>query len=506
LIFLAALKRWARLSKPTSSLVDCGPSSASDVLGYWYEMNTSLAPRQIPPAWLKLFSGLQLTLILLIAAWQFLSRSDTASASFLFLYAMLNLLLVTALSFLSALAKGSPVGRWAFILVGCSFALFFQSRLQADSPLADWSALISWIASAAALIFAVRRRAFPGSIFAALAVGVFSQGVGAISDFLDDGLLSQHPMQQLALINQLGFAVSMVAYQAGIQYFVQSSQWPAGFFGRRAGLFSFWQHALPEPVKYRSMVAWYDLVALLDRKGEILFMNHGYAPKPGTESHLFIPPDLERFRYPIQLYNLIARKVDWKDKDALEVSCGLGGGLVWISRTCSPKSLIGLDIAASAVHKCTERYGSMGISFKTGDAQDMPFGDASFDIVINVESSLNYPDMAAFLSEVERVLRPGGHFLFADYRSRSKMEKLKPLLGNMRLEPVLLDDVTDGILRGLDHDEARKKELITRMTPRFLRKTVSKFAGIGHGDKSEYAKFAMGHKAYVVAVFRKLEA
>jgi ubiquinone/menaquinone biosynthesis C-methylase UbiE len=439
----------------------------------------------------------------MIAAWEFLSRSDANSVSFLFLYAMLNLVLVTALSFLSALAQGNLPGRVAFILVGCSFALLFRSRLQPDSPLEDWSALVSWSASAAALIFAVRRRAFPNSIFALLVIGVISQGAGAISDFLDDGLLSPHPTQELSLINQLGFAISMVAYQAAIQYFVQSSLWPARPTGRRAGLFSLWQHSLPEPFKYRLMVAWYEFVALLDRKGEVLFMNHGYAPKPGTEGHLFIPPDLERFRYPIQLYDLIGRRVDWEDKDALEVSSGLGGGTLWISRTYSPKSLTGLDIAASAVHKCTKRYGPLGISFRTGDAQSMPFGDASFDIVINVESSLNYPDVPAFLSEVERVLRPGGHFLFADYRSRSKMEKLKPLLADMRLETVMLEDVTDGILRGLDHDEARKKELIGRIIPRFLRGTVSKFAGVGHGDASEYAKFAMGHKAYIAAVFRK---
>jgi ubiquinone/menaquinone biosynthesis C-methylase UbiE len=466
-------------------------------------MHANLAPRQAAPAWFRLFSGLQFGLILAIVAWQFLSGSDVAAASFLRLYAMLNLALVIALSLLSVFAKGNSVGSLAFLLAGASFALLFWSELQADSSIEDWLAVAYWVASAAALTFAVRSRAFPAAIHALLAIAVFSQGAGAISDLLDDGLLSQHPAQPLSLINLLGFALSMAAYQAGIQYFVQSSRWPAELFGRHAGLFSFWQHALPTPVKYRLMIAWYDLVALLDRKGDVLFMNHGYAPKPGTEGRLFIPPDLERFRYPIQLYDLIARVVDWRDKDALEVSSGLGGGTLWISRKCSPKSLTGLDIAASAVRKCANRYGSLGIAFKTGDAQRMPFGDASFDIVVNVESSLNYPDLAAFLSEVDRVLRPGGYFLFADYRSRSKIERLRQSLDDMRFEPLMLEDVSEGIVRGLDRDATRKRELILRMTPRFLRNTVMRFAGVDHGDASEYAKFASGRKIYIAAVSRK---
>lgn len=466
-------------------------------------MNAKLAPRPIAPAWLKLFSGLQLTLILLIVAWKYASGADAAPASFLFPYAMLNLVLVTALSFLSVLAQGDSVGRLAFMLVGSSFALLFLSQLQAESPAEDWSAFISWIASAAALTFVARSRAFPGLVFALLVIAVLSQGAGAISDLLGDRLLSQHPTQQLSLISLLGFAISMAAYQAGIQYLVQSGEWPGKRSGRRADLFSFWQYWLPEWVSYRLMVAWYDLLALLDRKGEVLFMNHGYAPKPGAEDRLFIPPDLERFRYPIQLYDLIARKIDWKGKDALEVSSGLGGGILWISRMYSPKSLTGLDIAASAVHKCNERYGSPGIAFKTGDAQQMPFGDASFDIVVNVESSLNYPDVPAFLREVDRILRPGGYFLFADYRGRLKLEQLRRLFADMPLEPLMLEDVTEGIVRGIDRDEARKSELVVRMTPKFLRRTVSRFAGVGDG--SEHAKFASGRKTYIAAVFRKPE-
>ena len=53
-----------------------------------------------------------------------------------------------------------------------------------------------------------------------------------------------------------------------------------------------------------------------------------------------------------------------------------------------------------------------------GDAQNLPFPDESFDAVINVEASHIYPNFERFLGEVARVLRPGGHFLYADFRNR----------------------------------------------------------------------------------------
>jgi hypothetical protein len=73
----------------------------------------------------------------------------------------------------------------------------------------------------------------------------------------------------------------------------------------------------------------------------------------------------------------------------------------------------------------------------------------------------------------------------------------------MRFEAFLLEDVTEGILRGLDGDDARKRELIARMVPRFLRETVNRFAGVSRGDSGERAKFASGHKAYIAAVLLK---
>lgn len=48
------------------------------------------------------------------------------------------------------------------------------------------------------------------------------------------------------------------------------------------------------------------------------------------------------------------------------------------------------------------------------DAQDLPLDDASVDIVTCRIAPHHFPDPAAFVAEVARVLRPGGHFLLVD--------------------------------------------------------------------------------------------
>ena len=263
-------------------------------------------------------------------------------------------------------------------------------------------------------------------------------------------------------------------------------------------MFLLWKRYLPKGLKQRAMVGWYNAVSRLDRKGEVLFLNHGYAP--GGAAALEIPADLESFRYPIQLYDSLARKTDWRGKDALEVSSGMGGGMLWIAKAFAPRRFVGLDIASASTAANRKRFGHLGLEFTTGDAQDMPFADASFDIVLNVESSLNYPDMAKFLAEVVRVLRPGGHFLFADYRKPGRMAEVKASLSAMPLELIEMEDIASGIIAGLAHEEKRKSALIGKLVPGPLRATARRFAG---GGESERALFVSGAKQYIRAVLRK---
>ena len=268
-------------------------------------------------------------------------------------------------------------------------------------------------------------------------------------------------------------------------------------------MFSVWKRYLPRGLKQFAMVSWYDALARVDTKGDLLFLNHGFA-LPGDAPHTIeLPADLEQHRYPIQLYDLLANLRDWRDKDALEVSCGLGGGVMFVDRQYGPRSMSGLDISASSIEACRRRYSMAQLRFEVGNAQAMPFPDQSFDIVINVESSLNYSDFPAFLAEVDRVLRPGGTFLFADYRRRSKMAKLRQALEEMGFVVETMTDITAGIVRGLELGRSRKRVMIDRHVPWLLRGAVRGFAGLSRDKDEEHHKFQTGQKSYVMAVLTK---
>lgn len=267
-------------------------------------------------------------------------------------------------------------------------------------------------------------------------------------------------------------------------------------------MFGLWKRYLPRALKQRAVIYWYDTVASMNTGDELLFLNHGYA-EPGKASSFDLPPDLERHRYPIQLYDLLARLRNWHDKDALEISCGLGGGMMYVDGRYRPRSLTGLDISAASIAACRRRYGGSSLRFETGDAQAMPFAEHSFDIVINVESSLNYPNFVAFLREVDRVLKPGGTLLFADYRRSDKVAKLRRSLIDMAYDVEVIADITPGIIRGLEFGFERKRSLIDRHVALPLRGVVRGFAGLSGGRDVEREQFQAGVKCYLMAVLSK---
>ena len=57
----------------------------------------------------------------------------------------------------------------------------------------------------------------------------------------------------------------------------------------------------------------------------------------------------------------------------------------------------------------------MPVSFSVADAQELPFGDASFDVVTVAFGVRNFPDRERNFSEVLRVLKPGGRYVILEF-------------------------------------------------------------------------------------------
>ncbi|MBW6501250.1 MAG: class I SAM-dependent methyltransferase [Bacteroidales bacterium] len=212
----------------------------------------------------------------------------------------------------------------------------------------------------------------------------------------------------------------------------------------------------------------------LDKHNHVIFMNYGYS-EPGT----VVPLDKkdEVNRYSVQLYHHVAGMADLKNKDIVEVGCGRGGGLEYISRTFSPFSAIGIDLEKSAIRFSNKHHNCNNLSYIPGNAMSLPLADNSCDVILNVESSHRYRSMKCFINEVNRVLRTRGFFLFADFRLDHEWPGLIELFRNSDLNVIFGRDITQNILHSLNLDSDRRVSLIKRYVPVILQKGFLNFSG-----------------------------
>lgn len=83
----------------------------------------------------------------------------------------------------------------------------------------------------------------------------------------------------------------------------------------------------------------------------------------------------------------------------------LGAGYCDFSNAVAARRRVALDLEPSVVE-----HAAPGVEARVGDCRELPFADASFDVVFasNLLEHLDRPGLAATLAETRRVLRPGG--------------------------------------------------------------------------------------------------
>ena len=222
----------------------------------------------------------------------------------------------------------------------------------------------------------------------------------------------------------------------------------------------------------------YEMISAMDKDRNAIFMNFGYTAHHKGNEHLPLAVEDEIHRYPLQLYHHVARSIDWAGRDALEVSSGRGGGANFIMRHFKPKSYTGVDFSTSAVEFCRNHYKQAGLKFHHGNAEALTFPDNSFDVVVNVEASLYYPNITKFFEHVRRVLRQDGYFLYTDLRYEEKVAIWHAQLKNMGLKLIREEDITDNVLKAMELDRERRIQLVDKYVPAVLRNAFYHFAGI----------------------------
>jgi SAM-dependent methyltransferase len=114
-------------------------------------------------------------------------------------------------------------------------------------------------------------------------------------------------------------------------------------------------------------------------------------------------------------HELLLRQLEPGDRRILDIGCGTGLFAARVREHLPEAQVCGLDLSGNMLAHAAARWeGCDGLRPVRGDSGRLPFRDGLFDVVTCSHSFHHYPDQAAVVAEVSRVLRPGGRLMIID--------------------------------------------------------------------------------------------
>jgi 2-polyprenyl-3-methyl-5-hydroxy-6-metoxy-1,4-benzoquinol methylase len=155
-----------------------------------------------------------------------------------------------------------------------------------------------------------------------------------------------------------------------------------------------------------------------------------------------------------------------QDKTALDVGCS--SGIITHHLSKSLGRTCGVDIDAQAIAFANRQFGSEKLRYETSDGLVLAFADCSFDIVVCSQVYEHVPDADRLMSEIHRVLRPGGICYFS---AGNRMSLIEPhyRLPFLSIVPKSVAHVYLRLLKRGDHYYETHRTLwgLRRLTRRF---------------------------------------
>jgi demethylmenaquinone methyltransferase / 2-methoxy-6-polyprenyl-1,4-benzoquinol methylase len=144
--------------------------------------------------------------------------------------------------------------------------------------------------------------------------------------------------------------------------------------------------------------------------------------------------------------------------DALDVCCGTGDLALELRRRIGPDGrVVGCDFSEPMLELARRKSGDEGlpVEFGSADALDLPYGDASFDAVTIGFGARNLADLERGISEMTRVLRPGGRLVILEITRPHReplasfyslwFDRLVPVIGTLAGDPEAYSYLPDSV-------------------------------------------------------------
>lgn len=127
---------------------------------------------------------------------------------------------------------------------------------------------------------------------------------------------------------------------------------------------------------------------------------------------------------------LVAALPDVPAPVCVDLACGTGDVAFLLGARYPRGTVVGLDLAPGMLSLAGRRNRLPNVRFEPGDLCDLPFPDASADVITGSYALRNAPDLRIALAEVRRVLKAGGVAAFLDFSrpERPLLQRLQYLL------------------------------------------------------------------------------
>lgn len=99
----------------------------------------------------------------------------------------------------------------------------------------------------------------------------------------------------------------------------------------------------------------------------------------------------------------------------LETAAGTGIVTRAVSKEVPTATIVATDVNPAVVEFAAEQPHSENVTFQRADAQELPFGDEAFDVVLCLFGAMFFPDKARANAEAFRVLRAGGRYVLVSF-------------------------------------------------------------------------------------------
>lgn len=128
--------------------------------------------------------------------------------------------------------------------------------------------------------------------------------------------------------------------------------------------------------------------------------------QPGSPLHVLESMNPTRFEF----FDRFVK--DWRGLHVLDVGCGGGFTCEFVAKRGARVS--GVDLSPVSIETAAEhaRANGLEIAYQVSSAENLPFKQEQFDVVVCVDVLEHVSDLRRTLAEIQRVLKPGGIFLF----------------------------------------------------------------------------------------------